>query len=438
MTSTANASTAVADGAADAPSGTGTRLLCHRVRGLRLGTETVLVDGMLTVDQGAAAALFAHPALASVRLRTASPGESVRIVGVLDVVEPRSKGPAGGVFPGFLGPSRPTRTPDVQVLQGMAVLAAGHLPRNQEGIVDMSGPAAALSPYATTHNLVVEFDRADGADWAQVDDALRLGLLRLAVHCADAALSTTPDEVVELPPPTPPRRWASMPRVGVVTNLQTQGAFKDVFVHGRSMAGALPTWIDPGEVDDGAVVSGQYGHPGLRNATWAHQNHPVLAELRARHGRDLEFAGLVLCPEPIEQAAKEHMSGHAARLCVAAGFDAAVVTKEGGGNADADVSMKLDALEDLGVHAVGIFAEMSGTDGVGPPVVSPPRRATAMVSVGNYDQRVALPAMERSFGGDRVEIADAAATDAMDLPTAAIHGSLSPLGWGRLTARVEA
>lgn len=438
MTNHTRTGPAAGNGGPRRPPPSGTRRLVHHVRGLALGEQTRFADGRLTVGEHEATALVADPALGVVRLRTASPGESVRIVKLLDVVEPRSKGPGGGMFPGFLGPPRPQRGPDTHVLRGAAVLAAGFLPRNQEGIVDMSGPAAPLSPYAANHNLVVEFERAEDATWEQADIALRRGLLRLAVHLADAAVEAAPDEVEDLPVPAPPRSGGDRPRVGVVTNLQTQGLFKDVFVYGHTMAGSLPTWIDPAEVDDGAVVSGQYGHPGLRNATWMHQNHPVVADLRARHGDDLDFAGLVLCPEPVEQGAKEHVSAHAARLCVAAGFDAVVVTKEGGGNADSDVSFKLDALEEAGVHAVGIFAELSGPDGTGPPVVSPPRQATAMVSTGNYDERLSLPPVERALGGDRVDIADAAATDGLDVPTAAIHGSLSPLGWGRLTARVGA
>ena len=53
-------------------------------------------------------------------------------------------------------------------------------------------------------------------------------------------------------------------------------------------------------------------------------------------------------------------------MCAAAGFDAAVVTKEGGGNADADMALKMDALADLGIEAVGLYGEMAGIDGTGP------------------------------------------------------------------------
>ena len=58
-----------------------------------------------------------------------------------------------------------------------------------------------------------------------------------------------------------------------------------------------------------------------------------------------------------------------------------------------------------------------------------------MISTGNYDEVVRLPAVERALGGTTVDVAAAAATAAIDLPTAVIYCSLSPLGAGRLTCR---
>jgi glycine reductase len=389
------------------------------------------------VGQEQAQALFMDPALASVRVHVAAPGDRVRIIAPLDVVEPRSKGPGGGAFPGWVAPVNRPRGGETHVLRGSAVLAAGHLPRNQEGLIDMSGPAAERSPFARTNNVVIEFDRADDASWQDAEVAVRRGLLRLAVHLADAAVDAAPDAIEELAPPHQPGTSTSgLPRVGVITNLQTQGAFKDVFVYGRSMAGSLPTLFDPIEIEDGAVVSGQYGHPALRNPTYLHQNHPVVAELRARDGQDLCFAGVVLCPEPVAQADKELVSTHAAWLCRAAGFDAVIVTKEGAGNADNDLMLKVDALEADGLTAVALYAEMSGADGTGPPLVAGPRRG-AVISTGNYDQRIKLPAVDRAMGGSRLRIADADATAAVEIPTAAILSALSPLGAGWLTCRPQ-
>ena len=416
--------------------GRGLTLAVHRVRAIASGDRTHFEAGTLTVSPVEAAAVVSDPALAGVRVSVVSPGDPARIVKVLDAVEPRTKGPGGGgIFPGFVGPALPQGRGTTHVLRGAAVVVAGFLPRAQEAVVEMSGPAGPLSPLGTTHNVVVEFTPAEGAPWEAVYEALRRGALALAARLAEAAVGAPPDAVEELPG-IPPPGDRSLPRVGAVTNLQTQGTFKEVFVYGRSFGPtALPTLVDPNDLDDGAVVSGQLGHPSLKNPTWVFQNHPVVAALRARHGVDLLCAGVVLSPEPVDATNKELASAHAARLCQAAGFDAVIVTKEGGGNADADMALKMDALEASGIPTVALYAEMSGADGTGPSIVVPPTTATAMVSTGNYDERLSLPAVERAFGGDRVDVAGAGALEAMVLPTAVIYASLSPLGWGHLTCR---
>ncbi|MDQ4069023.1 MAG: glycine/sarcosine/betaine reductase component B subunit, partial [Actinomycetota bacterium] len=149
----------------------------HIVGKLALGDVTSWRDGALTVSADEARAILSAPCLADVRVTCTSPGDRVRIVKILDAVEPRAMGPGGGgIFPGWLdGGAGPSER--VTVLRGAAVVVAGYLPRAQEAVVDMSGPAADLSPFGTTHNVVVEFTPASGADWADVDDALRRGSL---------------------------------------------------------------------------------------------------------------------------------------------------------------------------------------------------------------------------------------------------------------------
>ena len=418
-------------------SGGGLTLRSHRVEALELGTRTGYAGGTLTVSEADARKVLADPALAQVRVSVASPGDSTRIVKVLDAVEPRTKGAGGGgIFPGFVGPALPQGRGTTTVLRGAAVVTAGYVPRAQEAMVDMSGPAADLSPLGGTHNVVVEFTPADGAPWEAVYDALRRGSLALAAGLAETALGTDPDDTEQLPPLPGRGNGDGLPRVAAVTNLQTQGRFKEVFVYGQSFGPtALPTLVDPNDLDDGAVVSGQLGHPSLKNPTWVFQNHPVVAALRARHGVDVLCAGVVLSPEPVDATSKELVSAAAARLCRAAGFDAVVVTKEGGGNADADMALKMDALEELGIPTVALYAEMAGPDGTGPSIVVPPTRATAMVSTGNYDERLDLPPMDVALGGDTLDVAGLPAAAGMEVPTAVVYASLSPLGWGRLTCQ---
>src|SRR5437763_1749694 len=117
---------------------------------------------------------------------------------------------------------------------------------------------------------------------------------------------------------------------------------------------------------------------------------------------------------------------HAAWLCRAAGFDAAIVTKEGAGNADNDLMLKVDALEADGLTAVALYAELSGADGTGQPLVAGPRQG-AVASTGNYDHRVKLPAVERAVGGARLDIAGPEASAAVGVPPAVLLGASQPL-----------
>ena len=413
------------------------RRLIHTVREAVLGPQTAYADGVLTVSAAEMEALLADPALASAGVSLVTPGMSARIVKVLDCVEPRCKGQGPerrpGIFPGLLGPARAGGRGETHVLRGAAVVAAGYLPRAQEALIDMSGPGASLSPLGRTNNVVVTFAPAAGAAWEDVDVAVRRGTLRVAARLAEAAVAAPPDAVEELAG-VGARNGSGLPRIGAITNLQTQGSFKDVFFYGRSLSGSPPVAIDACEIEDGAIVSGQYGHPALRNPTYIHQNNPVIAALRAADGATVSFGGLILCPEPVEQGAKELAAEQAARLCTALGWDAAIITKEGGGNADSDISLKMDALEAAGIVGVGLFAEMSGADGTGAPVVSPPVTATAMISTGNYDERLLLPAVDTAVGAERFDLLGVEAGAAMEVPTAVIIAALSPLGWGRLTA----
>ena len=61
-----------------------------------------------------------------------------------------------------------------------------------------------------------------------------------------------------------------------------------------------------------------------------------------------------------------------------------------------------------------------------------------MVSAGNYDERLSLPACERALGREQIALLDRPATDELELPAAAVYCALNPLGWGRLTCYEDA
>ena len=263
----------------------------------------------------------------------------------------------------------------------------------------MSGPAAPLSPLAATHNLVVELTPAEDADWEDVDAALRRGLVSVAAHLAEAALDAEPDAVEELAEPGGSTANGK-PRVGVILNLQTQGKFKDVFVYGRSLSGGLPTVISPGELDDGAVVSGQFGHPALKNPTFLHQNHPVVAALRARRTSS-SWRRSCSAPSPSTRRTRSS-SRRTPRGCAPR---PASTRRSSPRRAAATPTptwrSRWIASRRRGSPRSGSSPRWRGATGPGRRSSSRPTKATALVSTGNYDERMTLPAVERALGRER-------------------------------------
>ena len=59
----------------------------------------------------------------------------------------------------------------------------------------------------------------------------------------------------------------------------------------------------------------------------------------------------------------------------------------------------------------------------------------ARLSTGNYDEILHLPAVAKALGGETLDLVSRPATEAFDLPVAAIYCALSCLGAGRLTCQ---
>ena len=82
------------------------KLELHKVKvsGLAWGDKTAVRDGILFVNKGELVSMLSEDErLARVDVEFAMPGESVRILPVKDVIEPRCKIEGkGGIFPGMV------------------------------------------------------------------------------------------------------------------------------------------------------------------------------------------------------------------------------------------------------------------------------------------------------------------------------------------------
>ncbi|HEV8441158.1 MAG TPA: glycine/sarcosine/betaine reductase component B subunit [Methylomirabilota bacterium] len=379
------------------------------VNALELGSRTAFVGGTLSLDRDELIRL-AHDerAFARVELELVAPGEATRIIHVLDAVEPRVK--VGGdtvTFPGFLGPARTVGAGVTRRLGGMAVLECGTLPEPtggilefNEGLIDMTGPGAAYCACSTTHNVVLSFTARPGVTNRDYETAIRLGTLRVCRRLAETTLSAaSPDSVEELGLGDAD---PALPRIAYADQVQQQGFLVQTYLYGQPVDSLVPTVLHPNEYFDGAVVSGNY-RSMMKTPTWLRLNHPVIRALYRRHGKELNFVGVVFGRgHHGDHETKErngYMMANVARMLGAQGV---VQTLEGTGNTWVDFMQSVRGLERAGIRTVQIVHELGGAEGKDWPIVDYVPEADAIVSGGGADRRFTLPTMKRVVGGTEV------------------------------------
>lgn len=423
------------------------RLRTYPVERLAFGSSTRLAGSTLFINrEELIGRLAGDPAFHSVGVELAHPGESVRIIHALDVVEPRAKPPGTPpIFPGFLGAPRTAGWGQTHRLAGVAVVPTSPVAWDEDGIsvkeaiIDMSGPGAAYSPFAHTSNVVLTFELAADVDFRVWDRGIRLATLRTAQYLAAPTLALTParEEYFTLAPPC-----QRLPRVAYVDTLMTEGAVHSTFVYGEVVSG-LPALLHPNELMDGAIVNGNHHIACERNPTYFQQSNPVVEAMYRRHGRDLDFVGVIAVKtQHVSYEDKERAASATAALAQRVGLDGVVVSHDTAGHAMVNLMLICQRCEEAGVRTVLIVNELAGEDGTDWGLVHVVPEATAIVSAGNKDQIVALPAMDRLVGGERLidwqgyeDRVGGSARDAFPTALRRLYGAATQVGAGTLTAR---
>jgi glycine reductase len=412
-----------------------------------LGAESKVEGGTLFVNPKELEALVLEDGnIASVSFDVAKPGESTRITPVKDVIEPRTKadGP-GGMFPGVVAKVDTVGSGVTHVLKGAAVVTVGKIVGFQEGIIDMSGPGADYTPFSGTINLVMDFVPRDGLSAQEYEKSLRVAGLKAASFLGDLAKNVKPDEVIEydfLSATESMKKYPDLPRVGYVQMLQSQGLLHDTYVYGVDMKQSLTTMISPTEVFDGAIVSGNCVSACDKNTTYHHQNNPVVTDLFARHGAELNFAGMIITNENVYLADKIRSSDWTAKLCEMMGFDGVIISQEGFGNPDTDLIMNCKKIEAKGIHTVIITDEYAGRDGTSQSLADVDAAANAVVTGGNANEVVTLPKMDKIIGSqDYVDVIAGGFENNMKsdgsivVEIQAIIGATNEMGFNKMSAR---
>lgn len=410
------------------------------VQDVRFGPGTRYRAGLLEIDRAAVlAAVREDPRIVSADLELARPGESVRIWPVRDVIEPRVKveGP-GTCYPGVCG--RPVATVGegrTHRLSGVGVVEVSNVNWHDAGgdyveqYMDMSGPWAELIPQSRLVSvcLVVEPDTALGIE-AQ-NDAVHAAALVVADHLAESTRVLEPPEreVFDLDRVDP-----KLPGVVYIWCLHSpQGMSNSLTTFCTATYGLTrltPPWVlHPNEVVDGAI-NGPYRT--MFATSWTVVNNPLFLDLCSRHGRDLNFLGVIVFrTEWTTQREKDLMAEQAAKTAQMMGAKGALVTWDAGGNEFIEVIHTVRACERRGIKTVFLTSEDNPAGGA-PTMLEPVPEADAIVTTGFFHSKVlgltSIPPVQRVIGNPekaRAPMRDVTVKEDVVAPT---KGPLPPPG----------
>ncbi|MGM0421407.1 MAG: glycine/sarcosine/betaine reductase component B subunit [Bacillota bacterium] len=416
------------------------------IKDVQFGEENKIENGLLTINKEELLHKIKDDhRIESIDMEIVRPGDNTRIMPVKDVLEPRCKVEGGEIFPGFIGSEELVGSGKTRALSGMAVVTTGGVVGFQEGIIDMSGPGADYTPFSQTINVVITCEVKEGTKQHVHEEVLRLIGLTAAKYIGQAGETCEPDEVITYthsPLLKATELGGDLPKVGYIYMLQTQGLLHDTYVYGVDAKEILPTIISPTEVMDGAIVSGNCVSACDKNSTYHHQNNPIIEELFAQDGKEINFVGTIITNENVTLADKERSSSFTARLAEKIGLDAAIVSQEGFGNPDADLIMNCKKLEDKGIKTVLTTDEYAGRDGGSQSLADATPEADAVVTAGNANMVIELPPMEKVIGHAKFADSIAGGFDgslaedgSITVEIQAITGATNELGFNKLTAR---
>jgi sarcosine reductase len=411
------------------------------IQDVRFGTQTIIKKNILSIDrQELISLLEQEPLFERVEVEIAHPGESCRIIRVLDVVEPRYR-LNGPNFPGALDPNGLVGDGHTHALKNVAVVETDQLATRARNIIDMSGPAAEYSPICNTHNVVLLPYPKRGTDKDDYRLAVKKAGLKTSVYLAAAARAIAPHEtqLFELPPVALNQGPKDLPRIAYIFPMhshQHPTQQNETVFYGSNIQGFMPTNVHPNEILDGALM---FSYSAF---TWFAQNHPVIHELYRRHGRDLWFAGVVLTVAPVTISEKERNAFLAARLAKETlAADGIIATKIGGGAVDTDLMLIYTRCEEMGMKATLIIMERYPDTGI----TFVPSNVNALVTPGLTRDAITLPAVGRVIGGDTLPLDNSnpdnsnpgitmvPANEELNLWIGDIVGAISQVGASRLT-----
>lgn len=378
------------------------------IKDVVFGAKTQFENGVLTINKEEALAFIKEDKhITEVDIEIAKPGENTRIVPIKEAAEPRIRPDGRAVFPGVTGDLEGAGSGRVHALKGCSVLGVGkHYGSFGDGLIDMGGEGAKYTMYSQLINICIVADTdevKERFEQQKKNTAIRMATHKFAEYLGSTVKDMEPEEIetFELEPIT--KRSAELNKLpSVVLVMQPQSQMEEMGyndqVYGWDMNKYVPSFMNPNEVLDGAMISGSFMPCSSKWSTYDFQNFPTIKELYKEHGKSLNFLGIIMSNLNVSLEQKKRSAIFVAQMAKSLGADGAIVTEEGYGNPDADYIMCLAALEDVGVKTVGISNECTGRDGASQPLVTLDKKADALVSTGNVSQLIKLPPADKVIG----------------------------------------
>lgn len=364
-----------------------------RVHKVQFGDTTSLKDGILTVNKEELINIAKSKLFGSLDIKLAVPGESCRILGIHDVMQPRCKADAPETsYPGIWGKLAPAGEGRTVALKGVVISDLYYAKCNVKYYLDMGGECAKYSNFSRHYHIILDATPAEGVSDASYAEALKYASLSINVHLAKLAINMTPDEteVFERKPVDPEKK---LPKVAYLTVHMASHDTWNFHVYGQSALNFLPIVLQPTEILDGAMIW-RYWEPN-----YFLQNELYIKELMNRHGKDLEFVGMVFTNNVMKVDGKDTMGMIAATICKETlGADCVIINKSGMGHCQLDQALAFNWCEKMGMPAVMNLSAVSNDKPGDMLVISDPRIDACINSGRNYDLH--HPKVDRVIGRD--------------------------------------
>ena len=366
------------------------------IRDIQEDSKTYAKDGVLYVNLKELEELILRdPRIKSVELNLVYPGDKVRILNISDVIQPRCKiDKADADFPGFIGKMQTAGSGRTRSLRGVAVLLSNPgTTRKENGLLDMAGPVADMSPYGKMRNMSIAPYSAADVEERDSENAAMIAGLKTAVYLARGAEGhpVTEVEVYDLDIPKLDHK-SNLPRVACYYQMYSPQfdylGISDACFYGTDVLHLMPTVIHPNEILDGGVVG---WHALKAIDTYGIQNHGVIKELYRHHGKDLNFVGVVGAVANMNPDDRERSASMAANLIKnVLGADAVIVIKILGGMPHIEPAITAEKCEKLGVKTAIFTTPLTSVGTLADTILFNTESLNLIIDAGNSFERVKI------------------------------------------------